>query len=199
MDGQDLTRLNTRQWRPFRARIQMVFQDPYASLNPRRSVAQTLEEPLLIHRNLSPRERRSEIRTLLDEVGLVASSMKKYPHEFSGGQRQRLAIARALASRPQILVCDESVSALDLLVQAQILNLLSRLRQEKGLAMLFISHDLSVVQYLSDQVWVLHKGRVVERQDAVQLFRQPQHPYTQRLIQSMPPWEKDDTSSFPQF
>lgn len=185
--GKEISRWGARQWKPYRSRIQMVFQDPYSSLNPRRSVRQTLEEPLMLHRKkLGSAEREAALIRLLDEVGLPASALKKYPHEFSGGQRQRLAIARALAPEPQLLICDEAVSALDLRVQAQILNLLSALRAEKGLAMLFISHDLSVVQYLSDRVMVLHQGRAVEVQEARALFLRPRHPYTKKLISAMP-------------
>ena len=162
LDGVDLASLRPRQVRPWRRRIQMVFQDPYASLNPRRSVYDTLDAALALHGERDRHARRARIAAMLDRVGLPASAAGRYPHEFSGGQRQRIGIARALILRPDLVVLDEPVSALDVSIQAQILNLLVDLKQDFGLSYLFISHDLSVVRYLSDRVIVMHQGRIVE-------------------------------------
>ncbi len=170
-----------------RRRIQIVFQNPFASLNPRFTVAHILSEPLLLHhQGRSDAERTRHSVQLLDRVGLARSALKRYPHEFSGGQRQRIAIARCLALQPEVLICDESVSALDVSVQAQVLNLLQDLQDEFGLAYLFISHDLAVVHYMADQVLILREGMVVEQGDSDQVFSRPQEPYTQRLLQAIP-------------
>ncbi len=186
-DGRDLLALTAREFQSYKRRIQIVFQNPYASLNPRFTVGQILLEPLRIHGiGDSAAARLAMAAGLLDKVGLPASALQRYPHEFSGGQRQRIAIARCLALQPEILICDESVSALDVSVQAQVLNLLKDLQQELGLSYLFISHDLAVVQYMSDQVMVMQQGRVVELAPADQLYRQPQHPYTRALLAAIP-------------
>jgi peptide/nickel transport system ATP-binding protein len=186
-EGQDLLAMTPRQFMAYKRRIQIVFQNPYASLNPRFTVGQILLEPMRIHRiGAGDGERTALALALLDKVGLPAQSMQRYPHEFSGGQRQRIAIARCLTMRPEILVCDESVSALDVSVQAQVLNLLQDLQDELGMSYLFISHDLSVVRYMADQVMVMQQGRVVEMADADTLFREPQHAYTRTLLAAIP-------------
>ena len=185
--GQDLFALNSRQLRLARRDFQMVFQDPYASLDPRMTVERIVCEPLSA---LAPPPARAEQRSLaqqvLQQVGLRPQDLDKYPHEFSGGQRQRIAIARALITKPKLIVADEPVSALDVSVQAQVLNLLQDLQQELGLSYLFISHDLAVVQHLCDEVIVLYQGLIVERGAPAQLFSEPQHPYTQALVQAVP-------------
>jgi ABC-type glutathione transport system ATPase component len=164
----------------------MIFQDPYASLNPRISIGDMLKEPLMVHGIVPQSELEKEAKRLLDIVQMPADSLKRYPHQFSGGQRQRLGIARALALRPQLLICDESVSALDVSVQAQILNLLKELQAELQLSYLFISHDLNVVYYMSDRVMVMQAGRIVESGAAEQVLKQPKDDYTKRLIAAMP-------------
>lgn len=184
--GEDLARLPQGQWQRIRREIQMIFQDPFASLNPRMTVNDIIAEPMRTHHIVPAKELRRETERLLDLVQLPADASFRYPHEFSGGQRQRIGIARALALRPKLLICDESVSALDVSVQAQILNLLKDLQQEFELSYLFISHDLSVVQYISDRVMVMQAGQIVESGEAVQILQHPQHPYTRRLIDAMP-------------
>lgn len=183
---QDLAILKPNDWRTIRKDIQLIFQDPYASLNPRMSVGDMLMEPLTIHKVVPRNERRKEAARLLDLVQLPADSIKRYPHQFSGGQRQRLGIARALAVRPQLMICDESVSALDVSVQAQILNLLKDLQAEFNLTYLFISHDLNVVHYISDRVMVMQAGKLVEQGEATQVLKTPTHDYTKKLIDAMP-------------
>lgn len=186
-EGRDLLALSERDYQPYKRRIQIIFQNPYASLNPRFTVGQILLEPMRIHRiGAGDAERIDMARRLLARVGLPDSAYGRYPHEFSGGQRQRIAIARCLTMRPEILVCDESVSALDVSVQAQVLNLLQDLQDEYGMSYLFISHDLSVVKYISDQVMVMQAGRVVELADSDQLYRDPRHPYTRSLLAAIP-------------
>ncbi|MDN4036006.1 ABC transporter ATP-binding protein [Massilia sp. YIM B02443] len=186
-EGRDLLALSARDYQPYKRRIQIIFQNPYASLNPRFTVGQILLEPMRIHRiGTSDAERIDMARRLLGRVGLPDAAYGRYPHEFSGGQRQRIAIARCLTMRPEILVCDESVSALDVSVQAQVLNLLQDLQDEYGMSYIFISHDLSVVKYISDQVMVMQAGRVVELADADQLYRDPRHPYTRSLLAAIP-------------
>jgi peptide/nickel transport system ATP-binding protein len=186
-EGRDLMAMSESEFRPYKRRIQIVFQNPYASLNPRFTVGQILLEPMRIHRiGASDAERGAMARALLDKVGLPAHAMQRYPHEFSGGQRQRIAIARCLTMQPEILVCDESVSALDVSVQAQVLNLLQDLQDEFGLSYLFISHDLAVVKYMADQVMVMHQGSVVELADSDALYRAPRHPYTRALLSAIP-------------
>ena len=186
-EGKDLIAMPAREYLPYKRRIQIIFQNPYASLNPRFTVGQILLEPMCIHRiGANDGERSAMAMELLRKVGLPAQSFHRYPHEFSGGQRQRIAIARCLTMKPEILVCDESVSALDVSVQAQVLNLLQDLQDEYGMSYLFISHDLSVVKYMADQVMVMHQGSVVEMADSDELYRNPQHPYTKALLSAIP-------------
>jgi peptide/nickel transport system ATP-binding protein/oligopeptide transport system ATP-binding protein len=185
-DGTDLAILANRQLQPWRRRMQLVFQDPYASLSPRRTVAQTIREPLDLHRIGTPASRSDRVVELLDVVGLSSRVLDRYPHEFSGGQRQRVGIARALALNPELIVADEPVSALDVSVQSQVLNLVRRLQVERGIAFLFISHDLAVVQHVSDQVGVMYLGRLVELGPASRVYSAPHHPYTQALLAAVP-------------
>jgi peptide/nickel transport system ATP-binding protein len=186
-EGRDLLAMSDREFQAYKRRIQIIFQNPYASLNPRFTVGQILLEPMRIHGiGANEMERAQLARGLLGRVGLPDAAYGRYPHEFSGGQRQRIAIARCLTMRPEILVCDESVSALDVSVQAQVLNLLQDLQDEYGMSYIFISHDLSVVKYISDQVMVMHHGSVVEMADADALYRDPQHPYTRSLLAAIP-------------
>jgi peptide/nickel transport system ATP-binding protein len=186
-EGRDLLAMSAREFQPYKRRIQIIFQNPYASLNPRFTVGQILLEPMRLHGiGAGDAERARMALALLERVGLPQQTYHRYPHEFSGGQRQRIAIARCLAMKPEILVCDESVSALDVSVQAQVLNLLQDLQDEYGLSYIFISHDLSVVKYISDQVMVMHQGQVVEMADADELYRNPRHPYTRSLLAAIP-------------
>ncbi len=185
--GKDLISMPNKEYLPYKRRIQIIFQNPYASLNPRFTVGQILLEPMRIHSiGANDKERIAKAYWLLDKVGLPEQAFHRYPHEFSGGQRQRIAIARCLTMQPEILVCDESVSALDVSVQAQVLNLLQDLQDEFGLSYIFISHDLSVVKYIADQVMVMHKGQVVELADSDELYRNPVHPYTRTLLSAIP-------------
>ena len=186
LDGTDITRLQGQALQPWRRKVQMVFQDPYGSLNPRRSVQDILDTVLVVHGNTSRQDRRQRIANILDRVGLPANAGRRFPHEFSGGQRQRIGIARALVVQPSLVILDEPVSALDVSVQAQILNLLVELKEDFQLAYLFISHDLSVVRYIADQVLVMHQGRIVERGAHDTLWHQPQHAYTRSLIAAAP-------------
>jgi peptide/nickel transport system ATP-binding protein len=186
-EGRDLIAMPERDYLPYKRRIQIIFQNPYASLNPRFTVGQILLEPMRIHRiGADERARADKAYWLLEKVGLPAQAFHRYPHEFSGGQRQRIAIARCLTMQPDILVCDESVSALDVSVQAQVLNLLQDLQDEFRMSYIFISHDLSVVKYMADQIMVMHQGRVVETANSDELYRNPQHPYTQALLSAIP-------------
>ena len=185
-DGQDLHALDAASLRRARAGFQMVFQDPYGSLDPRRKVGQTVAEPLAALHGASRAEQRERAEEMLVAVGLRAGDLDRYPHEFSGGQRQRIAIARALVTRPRLIVADEPVSALDVSVQAQVLNLMQDLQDRFGVTYLFISHDLAVVDLVCDEVLVLQQGRVVERGAPGQMFRHPEHPYTRRLLEAVP-------------
>jgi oligopeptide/dipeptide ABC transporter ATP-binding protein len=194
-DGQPLRRLGRSALKRLRRRMQMVFQDPYGSLNPRMTVRQTLEEAFTIHRIGTAKERREAVVALMKDVGLDPDLMERYPHEFSGGQRQRIGIARALALRPSLIVCDEPVSALDMSIQAQILNLLKELQERNGLTYIFISHDLRAVRFLSDRVAVMYLGRVIEVAPADQIYANPRHPYTEALIQAIPQPDVDAPSS----
>jgi peptide/nickel transport system ATP-binding protein len=186
LGGVDLTGLAPREMRGMRRRAQIVFQDPYGSLNPRLTVRSILEEGLILHRMGGAADRSRRLLEALDRTGMPAASLDRYPHEFSGGQRQRIAIARALVLEPEFVVLDEPVSALDVSIQAQVVNLLSDLRRDLGLTYLFISHDLSVVEYLSDRVAVMYLGRIVEAADARDLYADPLHPYTLALFSAVP-------------
>ena len=192
-NGVELTGLSNRRMRPLRRDIQMIFQDPYASLNPRLTVMDIIAEGWTIHRDVLPREQwADEVRRLLVTVGLDPDHAARYPHQFSGGQRQRIGIARALALRPKLVICDEAVSALDVSVQAQVLNLLGDLQAEFGLTYLFIAHDLSVVRHISDEVLVMYRGSIVEHATTEQIFENPQHEYTRTLLDAVPvvrPWK----------
>ncbi len=185
-DGADITHLDKPALRPLRRRMQMIFQDPYSSLNPRLKVRDIIGEAFVIHDIGTRRDRPARVTELLARVGLPADSMDRYPHEFSGGQRQRIGIARALAAEPVFVVADEPVSALDVSVQAQVLNLLLDLQRSLGLTMLFIAHDLAVVQYVSDRVVVMYLGRVMEVAPAETIYRRPMHPYTVALLEAAP-------------
>ena len=186
-DGQEITALNAADLRTFRKQAQIVFQDPYSSLNPRIRIGEAIAEPLKVHGIEKDRRKcRQIVCDLLEQVGLEATHYDRYPHEFSGGQRQRICIARALAVNPRLVICDESVSALDVSVQAQVLNLLNRLKEERHLTYIFISHDLSVVRFMSDRVLVMYNGRPVEYNDADELFEHPQNDYTKKLIAALP-------------
>ncbi len=185
LDGVDVTALSRRQFRPYRKRVQIVFQDPYASLNPRMRAGDIVGEPLL-NFGVGPTERAARVEQLFDRVGLHRESMRKYAHEFSGGQRQRLGIARALALEPALIVCDEPVSALDVSIQAQIINLLIDLQKELGISYIFVAHDLAVVQHISDRVAVMYLGRLVESGEGDRLFGEPLHPYTRALLSAVP-------------
>ncbi|MEJ9221802.1 dipeptide ABC transporter ATP-binding protein [Paenibacillus glucanolyticus] len=184
--GQDISGYNDNQMRPLRKDMQMVFQDPYASLNPRMKVKELVAEPLLIHTKMSTKERDKLACELLETVGLNSFHAERFAHEFSGGQRQRIGIARALSVRPNLIVADEPVSALDVSIQSQVLNLLQDLQEEYGLTYLFISHDLSVVEHISDRIGVMYLGTLVETADKDTLYDRPLHPYTQALLSSVP-------------
>ncbi|MFK7886908.1 MAG: ABC transporter ATP-binding protein [Gammaproteobacteria bacterium] len=186
LDGEDVTAMDKTTLHASRSKMQMMFQDPFASLSPRRTVGQTLREPLQLHPFGSDAEHEARILELLDVVGLRASVLDRYPHEFSGGQRQRIGIARALVLKPRLIVADEPVSALDVSVQSQVLNLIKDLQAQFGIAFLFISHDLAVVQHVSDAVGVMYLGKLVEMAPADRLYTSPQHPYTQALLSAVP-------------
>jgi oligopeptide/dipeptide ABC transporter ATP-binding protein len=186
-DGVDVTDASQHALRPLRKKMQMIFQDPYASLNPRMTIGNAIAEPLVIHDLAKTREERdARVQELLAKVGLRPEAARRYPHEFSGGQRQRVGIARALAVRPRFIVCDEPISALDVSIQAQIVNLLQDLQEAEQLTYLFISHDLKIVQHVCDRVAVMYLGRIVELAEAKTLYREPKHPYTQALLSAVP-------------
>ena len=185
-EGRDISRLSQRQLRPLRREMQMIFQDPYASLNPRKTVEQIVGQPFAVHGGVSSREAKLRVKELLDVVGLSREHASRYPHEFSGGQRQRIGIARALALNPKLIVCDEPVSALDVSVQAQILNLLNSLQDEFNLTYVFISHDLSVMRQICTRIAVMYVGRIVELAESERIFERPRHPYTAVLISAVP-------------
>ncbi|WP_411349564.1 ABC transporter ATP-binding protein [Paenibacillus sp. WLX2291] len=184
-DGQPLGSLGEKALKPFRRRIQSIFQDPYSSLNPNLNVLELISEPMKIHGMNAGNERKEIIADLLETVGLNRDHMHRYPHEFSGGQRQRISIARALSVRPEFIVCDEPISALDVSVQAQVVNMLEDLQAEFGLTYLFIAHDLSMVRHISDRIGVMYGGRLVEVADSDELYENPQHPYTRALLSSI--------------
>jgi oligopeptide/dipeptide ABC transporter ATP-binding protein len=192
-EGQDITRASQHRLRPLRRQMQMVFQDPYSSLNPRKTVGQIVGEPFKVHG--IDVDRRARVRELLERVGLSPEHYNRYPHEFSGGQRQRIGVARALALHPKLIVCDEPVSALDVSVQAQILNLLKDLQKELGLTYVFISHDLSVIRQICDRIAVMYLGRIVEIGDAEQIYDHPRHPYTGALLSAVPRLTRDGRSA----
>ncbi len=185
-EGKDLAKISLQEWNTVRKDIQMIFQDPYASLNPRMMIGDILAEPLRKHNIVQGKDVEGEVARLLAMVHLPEDAAKRYPHQFSGGQRQRIGIARALSVRPKLLICDESVSALDVSVQAQILNLLKELQYKLGLSYLFVSHDLSVVYYMSDRVMVMEKGEIIEKGNAKDVLQHPSHPYTRKLVEAVP-------------
>ena len=182
----DLAQLSRSQMRPYRSAIQMIFQDPYSSLNPRLTVRQIIEEPLRIHTRYSASERRAQVVDLLKKVGLSEDHANRYPHEFSGGQRQRIGIARALSTRPRVVIADEPVSALDVSIQAQVINLMQELQEEFDLSYIFIAHDLSVVRHISDRIAVMYLGNIVEIGPAEKVYRQPLHPSSRALLSAVP-------------
>lgn len=185
--NKDITNIGGEELRELRKKMQIIFQDPYSSLNPRLTIGEAIEEPLLVHKILPTKQQRKEkVMELLQKVNLLPEHYNRYPHEFSGGQRQRIVIARALALEPTFIVCDESVSALDVSVQAQVLNLLNDLKKDFGFTAIFISHDLSVVRYISDRIMVMQKGKIVEMGKANDIYNNPANEYTQKLIASIP-------------
>ena len=184
--GNDITGLSEKQLLPYRRHIQMIFQDPYASLNPRMTVGEIIKEPMVIHNLYAPGERDERVSELLRIVGLKPDHIRRFPHEFSGGQRQRIGIARTLALDPEFIVCDEPISALDVSIQAQIVNLLEQLREERNISYIFIAHDISMVKHISHRISVMYLGSIVESGDRNLIYRDPVHPYTQALLSAVP-------------
>ena len=185
-EGRELAGLSQRQLRPLRRQMQMIFQDPYASLNPRKRVGEIVGTPLAIQGLASGAELRRQVRELLDRVGLAAEHYNRYPHEFSGGQRQRIGIARALSTRPKLILADEPVSALDVSIRAQIVNLLEDLQREMGIAYVFVAHDIGIVRHISDRIAVMHEGKLVEQGPVDRVCEQPRDPYTKKLLAAVP-------------
>ncbi len=185
-EGQDVFKYSAADVKSFRKKVQIVFQDPYGSLNPRMKIGQAIMEPMIAHQLYAKQDRKQKTIELMEKVGLSSSGFNRYPHEFSGGQRQRISIARALAVNPEVLICDESVSSLDVSIQAQILNLLNQLKEDFNLSYLFISHDLSVLRFMSDRIMVMDSGKIIEINDADQLFTKPKHSYTKKLLSAIP-------------
>jgi len=185
-EDKEITSMSKSELRKTRRDIQMVFQDPYASLNPRHSIEQILEEPLIVHGIGTKEERRKRVKEMLEVVGLSSYHAKRYPHQFSGGQRQRIGIAKALMTKPKLIIADEPVSALDVSIQAQVLNLMKDIQQEFGLTYIFIAHDLGVVRHISDRVGVMYLGRLIELADSEELYENPLHPYTKALLSAVP-------------
>lgn len=185
-DGQEISDLNPKELRVARRQMQMIFQDPFASLDPRMTIKELIREPLDVHKIGTAAERAEMVKNIIGHVGLTEDALTRYPHEFSGGQRQRISIARAIITRPKLIVADEPVSALDVSIQSQILNLMLNLREEMSLTYIFISHDLSVIQHIADKVAVLYLGKIVEFAPVVEIFSNPQHPYTKALISAIP-------------
>jgi len=189
----DFNGLGKKEMRPYRSKIQMIFQDPYSSLNPRMTVSQIIEEPLRLHTTMGKGEMRERVGWLLDKVGLQPEQAGRYPHEFSGGQRQRIGIARALATNPDLIICDEPVSALDVSIQAQVINLMQDLQDEFGLSFLFIAHDLSVVEHISSRIAVMYLGHMVEYGSSEQVYFNPKHPYSRALLSAVPQADPENT------
>nr|MCR4630455.1 ATP-binding cassette domain-containing protein [Treponema sp.] len=185
-DGVDITKFSNKQMNPYRKRMQMIFQDPYASLNPRMTVGEIIEEPMVIHNMGTPKERKAIVQDLIQTVGLKPDHIRRYPFEFSGGQRQRIGIARALALNPEFIVCDEPISALDVAIQAQVINLLEKLQHERGFSYLFIAHDLEMVHHISHKIGVMYLGNMVEFGTSDEVYKTPLHPYTKALISASP-------------
>jgi oligopeptide/dipeptide ABC transporter ATP-binding protein len=182
----DFASLHPKKMQQYRSKVQMIFQDPYASLNPRMTVAQIISEPLQIHKNMSSKDMEDRVAWLLDKVGLRLEQAKRFPHEFSGGQRQRIGIARTLATNPELIICDEPVSALDVSIQAQVINLMMDLQDEFNLSYLFIAQDLSVVEHISDKIIVMYLGNIVEMGDSSEVYHHPRHPYSRSLLSAVP-------------
>lgn len=185
-DGVDITKFSNKQMNPYRKRMQMIFQDPYASLNPRMTIGEIIEEPMVIHKMGTPKERKAIVQDLIQIVGLKPDHIRRYPFEFSGGQRQRIGIARALALNPEFIVCDEPISALDVSIQAQVINLLEKLQHERGFSYLFIAHDLEMVHHISHKIGVMYLGNMVEFGTSDEVYKTPLHPYTKALISASP-------------
>ena len=192
-NGTDITKLNEKQMHPYRQKMQMIFQDPYASLNPRFTVGETIAEPLEIYQMYNPKERMERVQQLMETVGLKPDHIRRYPHEFSGGQRQRIGIARTLALNPEFIVCDEPFSALDVSIQAQIINLLEKIQDERKISYIVVAHDLNAVRHISHNIGVMYLGHLVEIGPAAEVYQNPKHPYTKALISSIPVADPDYT------